>query len=340
LLRRILWKNPFDPNRMKSLSRLTVAAWVVLAGSALCLGGVPQIHAWQALALNQAESGAGTQRPRPLTAATVLKRARDALTRHGSIQARIVEQITIMDRSYRAEGRYLQTALKPGDWHMRLELVAKLGEAEGSLLEVCNGTVLWTRTEIDSGGRRKSSKEAKEVQITRRNVAQILDAARKAGDFSEQTETSLLTSFGLGGMPALLAAIERDMKLGAVKEETLYDRPVYVITGTWTEAVSARMRMPAQPGVLGLLPPHVPDQVRVFIDKETGFPYQFVYLKKMPNRDVLKPMLTLEFLDVAINAPIDRAEFDYEPPEGAQPVELTNTFIEQFAPQGTRASGP
>jgi hypothetical protein len=305
------------------------------------MAAVPQLFPWQSLAFSQAEGGAGTQRARPMTAATVLKRARDALTRHGSIKARVVEQISIMERSYKAEGRYLQKALKPGDWHMRLELVAKLGEAEGSLLEVCNGTILWTRTEIDPGGaRRKDSKDRKEVQITRRNVAQILDAARKSGDFSEQTETSLLTSFGLGGLPALLAAIERDMKLGAVKEETLHDRPVYLVQGTWTEAMAARLRRPTQPGVPGLMPPHVPDQVRVYLDKETGFPYRFVYLKKLPSREVMKPMLTLDFVEVAINESIDSAEFEYEPPEGAQPIELTNSFIEQFAPQGTKSAAP
>ncbi|MCY2967526.1 MAG: hypothetical protein NT069_28500 [Planctomycetota bacterium] len=239
------------------------------------------------------------------TAAAELKRSRELLTKHSTIRARIIEQVTLAERSYRAEGRYLQLALKPGDWQMRMELVLKVGDSEGSLLEVCSGTVL-------------------------------LDAARRSGDFSEQTETDLLTGMGLGGLPALLASLEQNMKLGTVKEETYRDRPVNVISGTWSESVAARMTRPGPGGGPGLLPPTVPDQMRLYLDKETGFPYRLLYLKKVPNRDVLKPMLTLDFRDVVLNEPIPSSEFDYKPPTDVQPVELTNFYIEQFAPQGTK----
>ncbi|RPI82501.1 MAG: hypothetical protein EHM42_09400 [Planctomycetaceae bacterium] len=275
---------------------------------------------------------------RTRTAAMELKKARELLTRHSSIQARIVEQVSLGDRSYKAEGRYLQLALKPGAWQMRMELLLRVGESEGSLLEVCNGSVLWTRTEIDAGGgTRKASKSAKdrkkELTVTRRNVQQILDAARKSGDFSEQTETDLLVSLGLGGIPALLASIEQDMKLGGVKEEVFREKPVLLITGTWSEAASGRMRRPGPGGAPGLLPPTVPDQMRLYLDKETGFPYRLLYLKRIPNRDVLKPMLTLDFRDVVLNEPISPTEFEYEPPQGVE-VDLTNVYLEQFAPQG------
>lgn len=278
---------------------------------------------------------------RTRTAAIELKKARELLTRHSSIQARIVEQVSLGDRSYKAEGRYLQLALKPGAWQMRMELLLKVGESEGSLLEVCNGSVLWTRTEIDAGGgMRKTGKSAKdrkkELTVTRRNVQRILDAARKSGDFSEQTETDLLVDLGLGGLPALLASLEQDMKFGAVKEEVFRDRPVLLITGTWSEAVSARMRRPGPGGSLGLLPPTVPDQMKLYLDKETGFPYRLLYLKRVPNRDLLKPMLTLDFRDVVLNEPISPTEFEYEPPQGVE-IDLTNNWLERFAPQSAPA---
>jgi outer membrane lipoprotein-sorting protein len=78
------------------------------------------------------------------------------------------------------------------------------------------------------------------------------------------------------------------------------------------------------------LPAFVPDAVRVYLDRETGFPLRFLYLKKIPNRDVQRAMLTFDFLDVAINQPIDPNEFLYEPPTGVQPVELTNFFLDQL----------
>ena len=287
------------------------------------------------------EAAPGTDRPATPTrsAAAELKRARQLLTKHSSIRARLIEQVTLNDRTYRAEGRYLQLALKPGDWRMRLELTLKVGESEGSLLEVCNGSVLQTRTEIDPGGTGKKKRENKELRISRRNVQEILDAARKSGDFSEQTEANLLTSLGLGGLPALLASLEQDMKLGPPKEETIRDRPVVVLTGTWSEAVASRLRAPGAAAGPGLLPTTVPDQVRLYLDQQTGFPYRILYLKKLPNRDVMKPMLTLDFRDVVLNEAIAPAEFEYEPPAGIESVDETNFYIQMLAPQsGTRTS--
>src|SRR5262249_44180602 len=133
-----------------------------------------------------------------------LKRARQRLLKYSSVSANIVESIAIFDRGYKAEGRYMQTALKPNDWHMRLQLTVKVGETTGSLLEVCDGEVLWTRSEIDFGKKRER-KERKDTILTRRNVAEIMGAARRAVD--EKTQSALIASLGLGGLPALLAAI-------------------------------------------------------------------------------------------------------------------------------------
>ena len=275
------------------------------------------------------ESGAQPapiDRTKPRSAAAELKLAREQILKYNSIQAKVVETVAIFDRSFKAEGRYLQTGLRANDWHMRLEIALKVGESDGSLLEVCDGDVLWTSTQIDSG-KKAPRKEKKDQTVTRRNVTQILAAGRKAG---EETEKRLVTSLGLGGVPALLAAIEQDMKLTGVKEDTLRDRPVLVIQGTWSDAFASRVfgQQPQQASVA--LPAFVPDTVRVYLDRETGFPLRFLYLKKIPNREVQRAMLTFDFLDVAINQPIDPSEFLYDPPSGIQPVELTNFFLEQL----------
>jgi hypothetical protein len=212
---------------------------------------------------------------------------------------------------------------------MRLELVVKFGESEGSLLEVCDGEVLWTRTEIDFG-KKRDRKDKKETTLTRRNVAEIMNAARKLGDV--KNETALIASFGLGGLPALIAAIEQDMKFTGLKDDTLRDRPVHVIQGTWSDAFALKLR--GQPGraASSLLPAFVPDAVRIYVDRETGFPHRILYVKKIPGREVFRPMLTLDFLDVALNEPINNSEFDYEPPKGVTPIEQTKAFVDMLAP--------
>src|SRR5262249_31972697 len=199
--------------------------------------------------------------------------------KHKSVSARIVETVAVFDKSFKVEGRYLQTALRTNDWHMRLEMAVKVGESSGSLLEVCDGSILWVRTEIDSG--RRKSKDAEEEEtgasMARRNVSEIMAAARKAGD--QKSETALIASFGLGGLPGLIAAIEQDMKFTAVKQERLSERPVFVVQGSWNEAFLQRARRPGAPAVSTLMMPTVPDSVRIYVDCETGFPHRLTYLK-------------------------------------------------------------
>ncbi|MGQ0635598.1 MAG: hypothetical protein ACT4QC_13370 [Planctomycetaceae bacterium] len=266
--------------------------------------------------------------PAPGSAEEELVRARNLLLAHTSVQGRIVEKVDVFDRGYTAEGQYLQTALKPNDWHMKLDLVLKVGDAQGSLLEVCDGEVLWTSIQIDTG-KRFAKKANKEQTVTRRNVNQILAAARKAG---ETTETAMVTSLGLGGLPALLSAFERDMRFTGLKEDVFRGRPVVVIQGVWQDRMVAQFT--GQPSTEGsaLLPAVVPDSVWVYLDRETGVPLRVLYLKKLPERQVSRPMLTLDFLDVTINEPIDLNEFAYEPPPGVTPMELTNQYVDRLTP--------
>lgn len=281
----------------------------------------------------------GTSGSAPNSATAALRQARTQLLKSTSISAKVVEKVEILEKSYKAEGRYLQTALKPNDWHMRMELVVKVGEAEGALLEVCDGEVLWTRVEVDLG-RKKDKRDVKEATVTRRNVSEIMSAARKLGD--PKTETALIASLGLGGLPALLAAIEQDMEFTETSEAVLRDRPVTVIHGTWTAAFGQKLTGNA-PGQAksSLLPAFIPDTVRVYVDRETGFPHRILYLKKLVGREVFKPLLTLDFLDVSLNEPINPAEFDYKAPEGVTPVEQTKAFVDMLTPRDSKTQpGP
>jgi hypothetical protein len=274
----------------------------------------------------------GTRSP-----AVELKRAREQLLKVKSISAKVVERVDVLDKSFKAEGRYLQRGLQEGDWKMRLELAVKIGSAYGSLLEVCDGELLWMRSELDTGRKKDkpegAKKDPRDTLITRRNVTKILNAAKKLPDKSY--ETGLIASLGLGGLPALLAAIEQNMKFTTVKEMTLHDLPMIVVEGTWTDAFAQRLRGPAQQGQQpsNLLPASAPDAVRIYIDRGTGFPHRIMYLKKIAGRDVQKQMLTLDFLDVEINQPISDSEFDYVPPKDIAPIELTQSFLDQLSPQ-------
>ncbi len=270
---------------------------------------------------------------------------RARLLKCSSISATVVETIALGDKSFKAEGRYLQKSFsRPSEWHMRMELVAKIGETTGSLLEVCDGEVLWTRTELDFGKKSvRDRKDQKESTITRRNISEIMGAARKLGDVT--AETALIANFGLGGQAMLIASIEQNMKFSPdMEEKTLRERPVLVLQGTWTDAYSMKLRGQPGGGALHLYcPASFPDSVRIYVDRETGFPHRIVYLKKLVGARSLKPMVTLDFLDVELNQPIDNKEFEFQAPEGVTPVEQTKFYVDRLTPPAdprTQAPAP
>lgn len=238
-----------------------------------------------------------------------MRRARDLLGKHATISAQLVETVVMFDRSVKMDGRYLQTA----DHRLRFEVKLRVGGTVGSLVEVCDGEILWSRQDI-----------GKEQQVTRRNVKQILEAAQKAGNIPQNV---LAADLGLGGLPSLLATIEQSFDFDGLKDDTLRDRPVVIIQGQWNAAMAANLR-----GQLpeGQLPPYVPDIIRITLDRETGFPHRIMYLKKVPERDTLRPLLTLDFLDVKLGEPIDPSEFTFVVPERIQPVELTERYLQKI----------
>ena len=120
----------------------------------------------------------------------LIEAARKRLVGYKSIKARLVEAVALGDRRFRASGSYLQgTNLK-----LRLEYQVTVGATEASLLEVCDGYVLWSRHTI-----------AGRPRITRRDVRQILNAATAT---PKSMEAMLIAELGLGGLPALMASIQ------------------------------------------------------------------------------------------------------------------------------------
>ena len=285
------------------------------------------------------DEAAGDAKKSPLAE---LRSARERMLRVRSLSAKVVERVEVLDKTFKAEGRYLQTGLQDGDWKMRFELTVKIGNASGSMLEVCDGEVLWTRSEVQFGRSQEQADEGKPVDnnlfITRCNVNKVMNALKKLGD--KTAEAAAVTSLGLGGMPALLASLEQSMKFTAVKEGNLRDLPMVIVEGTWNDSFLQRLRGAgggAQPSTV--LPPSAPDSVRVYLDRTTGFPHRILFLKNMLGRDVQKPMLTLDFLDVKVNEPINDAEFEYIPPPKTAPIERTSMLIEQINPEGAKKSG-
>ncbi len=250
-----------------------------------------------------------------------LRKAHEALVQHTSIQANLVEQVAIGDRRFQIEGTYVGAGLK-----LRLEFKVQIaGGASGALLEVCDGDVLWSRMDLPDSRR-----------VTRRDVRQILKAVTTSKSVPDGV---LLAELGLGGLPALLSSLERTMSFTLQREETIADRPLVVLRGVWRPEFSGRWPRDGK----GQLPTYIPDEIRVYFDRETQFPARLLYLKREADGKGLEPLVSLEFRDVVLDGPVKEQQFLFVPPDDVAPQDITRQYLDQIrqanAPAATTPPG-
>ncbi len=256
----------------------------------------------------------------------VLLSASDKLKSHASVRASISQKVTMPQHTAIAKGSYLQGQ----NLQLRMEFTIELGGQKGSLLEVCDGQVLWTRHDLG---------EKDQSQITRRDVRQILQAAEKAEqqiktpDEKASFQTSIISDLGIGGLPALLAAFSKDYEFKSAKPGKIDDRDVMTLEGTWTTKyremwLGAKAKDKTPPP----LPFYIPDLVRISLDKETEFPRRIEYLKLNPGESTPSPLLTLDFTKVVFNGKVNRDDFVFIPPERPAPIDITQIYLQKLQP--------
>ena len=307
---------------MKSLPRFTaVVLAVVLAGYWL---SVPQVWGQRTPANEPPakNSAAGKKPPAALLARSsdapgpespeakaALDQARQRLLSYPSIQAKLVETVALGNRRFTINGSYLQAG--GSDLKLRLEYKVKLGGTEGSILEVCDGQVLWSRHQIGD-----------DVRISRRDVRQILQAAADNG----LPENLVTVELGFGGLPGLLASIEQSMQFDHIKEDTADNRTMIVLEGGWKPHMLKvwQGKNPEAP-----LPEDVPSRIRVYLDGESYFPRRILYLGRNAEQQ-LRPKVSLDFSEIETGVAIPAAKFKFVPPDGVFPEDLTPVFLEQI----------
>jgi len=251
----------------------------------------------------------------------LLRDARDRLYStkpNTGIRAKFVEQANIGNRQFVAEGTYLQGPFPS----LRMEYRVQIGGSEGVLVEVCDGNVLRTSKEVRPIGSKNA--EPTLSQWTRKDINQILEASYVEGT---PDQAILQAELSLGGIPTLLASLERTMLFDTVREQPWKGKPMTVIEGGWRSEqlskVAAQMGANAQ-----AVASFVPDRVRIYFDQETLFPMRILYRKLVslqPRR--YAPLMSIEFTDVELNAPVDAGEFRSFRPKGVDEVDETQLYL-------------
>jgi outer membrane lipoprotein-sorting protein len=308
---------PHARSALRTLTNLLAACLIVAAPMALpAQDQATDKKTTRKAAKKTAQKTGKKAAPRRQRPADALRQARAKLKDLVPFQAEIVETIVVRGKKFRATGKYMQGAGNK----LRLEFELEVGRTKGSLVQVCDGTTLFTQQKIGLI-----------VQATRRNVPKILKEMKQLASAAgprprpDQFEADL----GLGGLDALLGSLEQSMSFTRRREQTFQDRPFTIIEGTWNATFLETLTDDDQ-DASDELPEYVPDRVRIYIDTATQFPHRIVYLKRAENRGVLRPMVSLEFRSVQVNAPLADASFTFKPDPGVRVQDITDEFIRQI----------
>jgi len=315
-----LWQIRHIPNCWRKIVNFSVLLGFSLMGTWAISLGVQSARGQSDAKPAEKKSEPKPADPAVVKAATdMMKKVHEALYARSSIKADIEQSVSIGVQQFRVSGHYLSSGSK-----LRLEYTIQPDQGvAGSLLEICDGKDLWSLMTV-----------AETKRVTLRDVQQIKAAAVSG---TRTTPDVILTAeLGLGGLTALTASLQRTMIFDAMKEETSDDGPRTEIQGRWKPELLARWPRSKD----DLLPPYVPDLVRIWVDPRTTFPTRIVYVKRVIEKDkkVYRPMVSLKFRNVEFDAPVDEQEFRFEPPPGVVPEDITRQFLDRMkksAEEGT-----
>lgn len=299
-------------------SRRLLKGSVALAVLAAALALVPYLSGQE-----PAPSGESTSQPAVETPATgtpgvaaglptpavgdLLRQVQQRLVETDTLQARLLQQVYLGSEPMQLVGRYASRGVK-----LRLEYqVQSGGKLVGQLVEVCDGDVLWSRFDVLETRR-----------VTRRDIREIVQAAREAGGTADAV---LAAELGLGGLPALFASLQRNMTFDSVTQDHYAEHDCWVLVGEWSEEFRKQLGGPKRE-----LPAHVPDRARLFIDRETLLPVRIAYDKRRESDLVYNPLVNFEFSRLIRNEPVDDQLFTFVPPDDVVPEDVTRQYVEMI----------
>ncbi len=225
-----------------------------------------------------------------------------------SISADLVETVAMGSQRFKATGRFVTLGSQ-----LRLEFQVSLGEkSSGSLLEISDGETLWSVTELVGTKR-----------VTRRDVRQIAAAAEAFAQSRQDSSARWLPELGTGGLIGLIASMERTMTFSMQPLVGEQAEQFAVVEGRWKPEFRRRFT----PGDNDPLPEQIPESVRLFIDRQTYFPQRIAYLKAAAGKSPVRSILTLDFKNVVLDGPVDTTLFEFFPPEGVIPEDITRDYL-------------
>ena len=308
----------------------------------LLLLAAPALHAQQPAPIAQAAGEQGN----PIGSAegqALARRAIAAVDAQRSLYLQLRQRINMFGQQLVGNGIYQQLG-EAEDRRLRLDLKVNIANQSTSMQQVCDGRFLYIRRDFGE------TKSLGRVDLRRIREAVARNEAAD-GNLDASNQWMLL-----GGVPQLLARLEKNFQFTAPKQAALENTPVTVIEGYWKpEALLALLPeheeaiKQGEPIDAKALSGQLPTQVRLVLRREDSFPLRIEYLrgrKDAASADApapLIPIMAMEFYDIRPGVDIDPLTFVYNPgnQEVADHTELYLNSLGLNTPrQATRKEEP
>lgn len=250
-----------------------------------------------------------------------------------SISARIRHRVDVLGEKLVGTGTYLQQG-RGETQKIRLELKIQVANQTTNMQQICDGNFLWIQQD-----------KLDDPTLTRIDVRRVREAM-----FDQMGRRSRFEQIQLAlcGLPKLIESLNNNFEFKLVQSDRLDGVPVWVVRGTWrpealaktfpdpkavaaagqgsangdpaTVTATAGVQPSVAPAPAGKLPSHAPEVVVLLIGRDDLFPYRIEFRRRLevdeksPMRtDATKPLIIMEWFEVALDTPIDDRQFIYRP---------------------------
>jgi outer membrane lipoprotein-sorting protein len=253
-----------------------------------------------------------------------------------SVSADVAQSVDMLDQNFVIKGRYLRA---PNHRiYLRLDVLGLI-DADGTMLQVCDGEVLWDyRKILDSQYYAKIGV----AQVFEKLASPDLDAAIRA---------QVVTSLGFSGPEQLLIGLKKAVKFDQKEAATVDGREVWILRGEWRsrEGMLGPNQQPLP--ATAPLPAYVPSFVVLTIGKDDGWPYKVRLVGRRPSvvmdtrkvgpdgrlvgsrssiQEVKPTEVELTYTNVKLNAELNVEEFAFQPPPGARVDDSTQAIVQML----------
>lgn len=275
----------------------------------------------------QAAANAPQQAPQPTSRvpegqALVLNAARQTAA-HATIESKLRVRTDLLGQPLVGSGEYAQLRSSAG-MLLRMELGIQAGEQATSVKQISDGRDLWEHWRIGTSERLN--------HVDLRRVAEAIKQS-PAGSIAGATSANLAS----GGLPKLLSQLVENFEFGRaeVRSGKIGDVPVWFVQGVWLGerlALAAPQAVDGDKIVYEKLPVHLPHQIELVLGQQDLFPYRVTYLRyqNVDGQHVLKPAVTTEFFDVALDRTVDPAQFQFQRPTNISDADRTDAYIQSL----------